>query len=56
MEAARSRDEETVLVRKPAEDKPSAPPANTPSDSPGDEFVVVATYDGKWIPSDGSKK
>lgn len=56
MEAARSRDEETVLVQKPAEDKPSAPPANTPPASPDDEFVVVATYDGKWIPSDGSQK
>lgn len=63
MEAARARDEETVLVKKPAETAP-APAAATPppapsapsSDSPGDEFVVVATYDGKWIPSDGDKK
>ena len=39
---------ETKLAPPPA--KPAAPPA------PEEEFVVVATYDGKWIPTDGSKK
>ena len=48
MDAARASDEETVLLTKP---KPPAAPA-----SPGDEFVVVATYDGRWIPADGSTK
>ncbi len=43
MDAARANDEETVMLKK---QKAGA----------DDDFVVVATYDGKWIPSDGSKK
>jgi CheY-like chemotaxis protein len=71
MDAARLCDEETVMLSKsqitqapppaPAREiKPAAPaPSATPSGAPGspsDEFVVVATYEGKWIPNDGSKK
>ena len=60
LEAARSRDEETVLVKKPSDPSEPAAPAPAPpapaSGSPSDEFVVVATYDGKWIPNDGDKK
>lgn len=65
MESARSRDEETVLVKKvsepaPAAPAPSAPPtspaAENPPATPGDDFVVVATYDGRWIPNSGEKK
>lgn len=60
MEAARATDEETVLVNRPAAapaETPAAPPK--PEDSTdhglGDEIVVVATYDGKWQPEDGSQ-
>ena len=40
---------------KPASAMPPATPSSA-HDTPGDEFVVVATYEGKWIPNDGSKK
>jgi CheY-like chemotaxis protein len=44
----------------PSAPSPAAksPPAasDTGSLPPGDEFVVVATYDGKWVPNDGSRK
>lgn len=63
METARARDEETALVDKAAEPvaatappKETPPTAPAPSDSPDPDFVVVATYEGKWIPNDGSKK
>jgi len=57
--------EETVLMTKPAppvpssavppENKPTSPVTNEPS-APGDEFIVVSTYDGEWHPTDGDKK
>ncbi len=61
MDDARARDEETVLVQKPTAPTPTpAVPAPEKTADPnlplGDEFVVVATYDGKWISNDGSKK
>lgn len=64
MEAARCFDEETVVLTKPpapapaapaAPPKPDASPAVEPS-ALGDEFVVLATYDGEWKPSDEPKK
>jgi pSer/pThr/pTyr-binding forkhead associated (FHA) protein len=58
MEAARTNDEETVMLAKPAAPAPAAPapapvPAPAPIDttnplSPDDDFIVVATYDGTW--------
>lgn len=36
--------------------KPSPAASSAAATPPGDEFVVVATYDGKWVPNDGSKK
>jgi CheY-like chemotaxis protein len=70
MESARKRDEEknirvaedTVVMTKlaPTATAPAAPPVATQSDkdlpAPGDEFIVVSTYDGKWHPNDGDKK
>ena len=67
MEAARACDEETVLIAKSSAPQP-VPAANAPAPEPaspaadrehadmGDDIVVVATYDGKWRPVDGSKK
>jgi CheY-like chemotaxis protein len=61
MEAARCRDEETAFLhRNPAETQltinavaPAPPPAAAENHTaPEDEFVVVATYDGKWRPAD----
>jgi len=71
MEAARCRDEETDLLERTAAefetaiitaapDLPDQPPAadedylKSESES-GDDFVVVATYDGQWNPVEGSK-
>lgn len=72
MESARKRDEDrnvraaedTVAMTKPPPQPEKAPPTvpaaadggNKDSSSPGDEFIVVSTYDGKWHPTDGSKK
>lgn len=67
MEAARFYDEETVLITRKSPEKKTEPPAspladgsaaNQPSNStePGPDFVVVATYDGKWNPTDGPQK
>jgi pSer/pThr/pTyr-binding forkhead associated (FHA) protein len=74
MEAARCFDEETVLLRKKPAEVPAEAPAARPappeppkpeasatpqSSPPGDDFVVVATYDpndGKWNPADDPKK
>ncbi len=69
MEAARCFDEETVLISKtptaaPAASKPapaeqpepkSDVPAKADPSVPGDEFVVVATYDGEWKPNEEPK-
>ena len=61
MEAARCCDEETVLVARNPNEKPvepsgpdPLPAAESESGDPGDEFVVVATYDGEWSPVGGS--
>jgi CheY-like chemotaxis protein len=68
MEAARRDDEETALIdkksvknsAKPSVSDSSSAEKNSPTPetehSLGDEIVVVATYDGKWNPVDGSKK
>jgi CheY-like chemotaxis protein len=62
MEAARCFDEETVLLHKKPEEKPASPAtpkpatAKTGTPAPGDDFVVMATYDGEWKPTDGPKK
>jgi CheY-like chemotaxis protein len=67
MDAARASDEETVMIARsksppdvhgtaiPAP-RPAAGPANHGTALPGDEYVVVATYDGKWIPAESPKK
>lgn len=59
MEAARALDEETVLLNKPA--GVTAPPAS-PADAaagdlnaPGDDFIVVAEYDGTWTKTGAQK-
>ncbi len=59
MEAARCRDEETdSLRRNPTKTTtkavaPDPPPAAAENRAePGDDFVVVATYDGQWSPVD----
>jgi len=61
LEAARCRDEETdSLRRNPTETTTKAvapdprPAAAENHAEPGDDFVVVATYDGKWSPADVS--
>ena len=55
-----------ALARTAAVSKPAPPEQPSPRISPpaadgqhaamGDDIVVVATYDGKWHPVDGSKK
>jgi CheY-like chemotaxis protein len=61
MDAARVSDEETVFITKKKsaeaaakEAKASAAASKPPE--PEDKFVVVARYEGTWIPVDGSKK
>jgi len=60
MDATRAADEETGHLNKPA--TPAAPPpapATTEKNEHsalGDDIIVVATYDGKWKPADGSQK
>ncbi len=67
MDAARASDEETVMLAKPKPPpevqvtatpapRPVSAPASQGPAAPGNEYVVVATYDGKWIPADSSKK
>jgi len=72
MESARKRDEEkdvraaedTVMMTKPVPppappaEKPAAPAddANKDSSGPGDDFIIVQTYDGEWHPTDDGKK
>lgn len=68
LDAARTKDEETVVLKspEPAPVSPSpasevAPEAAKPAEEIaghdlGDEIIVVATYDGKWKPEDGEKK
>lgn len=50
MEAARVKDEETVLLNKPKPEPSAVPkPADEVVDHGlGDEIVVVGTYDGQW--------
>ena len=59
MEAARCRDEETDSLRRnptktttKAVAPDPAPAAAENRAEPGDDFVVVATYDGQWSPVD----
>ncbi len=66
MDAARITDEETVFIAKKKsadaakseaaarEAKTSAPASASPDHD--DKFVVVARYEGKWIPVDGGSK
>lgn len=54
MDAAKATDEETVMLKKASVAATATPPAPKPGS--GDEYVVVATYEGKWIPADGLKK
>lgn len=64
MESARKRDEEknllaaedTVMMTKPAPPPAAAPEAVKDPAAPGDDFIVVSTYDGQWHPADGEKK
>jgi CheY-like chemotaxis protein len=62
MDATRVSDEETAFLNKPkAANAPQSAPAKESKpapmpNTPGDGFVVVATYEGKWIPTDGSRK
>ena len=64
MDAARASDEETVMLAR-SKTRPDVqgtalqsvpPPASHGTALPGNDYVVVATYDGKWIPADGTKK
>jgi pSer/pThr/pTyr-binding forkhead associated (FHA) protein len=55
MDAARANDEETVRLKNPAVAQPK-PKEQTASTSPDEEFIVMATYDGKWQPGDDAKK
>ena len=67
MEAARCCDEETDLLGRnqtesettitaiPTEPPDKSPVAEISNGEPGDEFVVVATYNGEWTPVDASK-
>jgi CheY-like chemotaxis protein len=61
LDAARANDEETVMLKIP-DAKPEATPAAAPPPdnqetlSPDAEFIVVATYDGKWKPEDDQQK
>ena len=65
MEAARCRDEETDLLRRTATVvettgkpiTPETPPVAAVEQhaDPVDDFVVVATYDGKWSPADDAR-
>jgi CheY-like chemotaxis protein len=59
LEAARCRDEETDFLRGRPPETPTKPVAPDPPPAaaenhagPGDDFVVVATYDGQWSPVD----
>ena len=67
MDAARASDEETVMLAKsrlPPEVQATAAPAPKPvpaspgkgAVAPEEGYVVVATYDGRWIPADSTKK
>jgi CheY-like chemotaxis protein len=54
LEAARCSDEETSFTSKKS--APVPPPAEHKHAVVGDDIVVVATYDGKWKPTDDAKK
>ena len=66
MDAARQCDEETAFITRPAPavvGTPAAKPAPAkeakpaaPGTPPPEGFVVVATYEGKWIPNEGARK
>jgi CheY-like chemotaxis protein len=65
MDAARNCDEETAFITKiqaaaAAPVSPPVPPKETktpaPAAAPDKNFVVVSRSEGKWIPTDGSKK
>jgi CheY-like chemotaxis protein len=66
MDAARISDEETVFIAKKKSDdaaKSEAAAKETKTSAPAsassehdDKFVVVARYEGKWIPVDGGAK
>ena len=64
MDAARNSDEETAFITKLQAAKAAAPtpePAKetktaAPATAPDKGFVVVSRSEGKWIPTDGSKK
>jgi hypothetical protein len=62
MDASRASDEETGLLQKaaaPVTPPPSAPAASADKNEHtgmGEDIIVVATYDGKWKPADGSQK
>ena len=63
MEAARHNDEDTAFIAKQSVEDAVKPVAPNPPPPPeaehatmGDDFVVVATYDGQWKPVDDSKK
>lgn len=61
---SRASDDTVVLIKPPAETKPAAAPSlaekstveETGFKELGDDIVVVSTYEGKWIPLDGSKR
>ncbi|MDR3459683.1 MAG: response regulator [Verrucomicrobiae bacterium] len=48
MDAARACDEETVLLKKPAEKPVAAPVQNSEHVGIGEDLIEVAMYDGKW--------
>ena len=56
MDAARICDEETAFITKPQLAQAAPAPVPPPAAAPADDLVVVARYEGKWIPTDGSKK
>ena len=60
----RAAEDTVVMTKPPAPPEPDKTPAAQPpvadankdASAPGDEFIVVSTYDGKWHPTDGDKK
>ena len=58
LEAAHAYDEETafIMATKPPAPNPAPAEKTSPPAAMDDDIVVVATYDGKWKPTDDSKK